>query len=110
MNDHDVLTKIKKLCVKHGTSKAKLGELLTARMGNETAKYMTYYKRGDLFLEGRGAIKAADLKRIADYFNVSLSYFMGENSPEDRIRSGLSELGLSDDQVKMMMKQIEAII
>ncbi|MCB9809910.1 hypothetical protein H6771_02980 [Candidatus Peribacteria bacterium] len=113
--DQTIIDSIQQLCLRQGVSKADIGRLLEGRLGKETDSYMTYYKRGEMFLAGKGAVKVGDLQRIAEHFGVTMEYFLGSkeaakgSKPEQQLAEILSTMGLSASERTVVLKQIEAL-
>ena len=107
MNAQVVLTRMQELCTTHGLSRADVGRLLVADVGISKQKYITFYKRGELFMTNRYTPKIDDIKRFAEYFNKPLSYFIIEETAKERLISSLYELGADENKVLEIVKYID---
>ena len=108
MNAQVVLTRMQELCLANSLSRADIGRLLVVDNHTSLArqKYITFYKRGELFMTNRYTPKIDDIKRFAEYFNKPLSYFIIEETAKERLISSLYELGADENKVLEITKYI----
>ena len=89
--------KIKELCVRNGTTIQKLEE--TLNIGN-----------GVISRWDKSSPKADNLKKVADYFGVTLDYLMSDEEPKTKIDFQLFGDKTSEenqrDEVKMKLEKL----